>query len=384
MRVLILHSRYRSGSASGENRVVEDEARLLAEHGHHVAVWSPSVHEGGTLSNVRTAANAIWSTSATEQLRRLIARYGPDVVHAHNVFRALSPAVLRAVPPSVALVMTLHNYRLACLPGNLYRDGGICEDCVGRIPIPGVVHRCYRGSVTASAVLASSLELHRIARTFDRVDLFLAVSEFLRERHLGLGVGPDRITVKRNFAWPNRRREGPGGPFLYAGRLVPEKGLETLVRAWTSVPAPLEIVGEGPDEARLRAMAPPNVTFRPTVSGDRVAELVRTARAVVVPSEWYETAGRTVLEAYAAGVPVLASRVGALPEVVDDDRTGYLVPPGSSGAWAAAAARLADDRRSTELGANAARAWSESFGPEPAIRALQAAYERARARIGRC
>jgi glycosyltransferase involved in cell wall biosynthesis len=384
MRVLILHSRYRSGPASGENRVVEDEARLLAEHGHHVAVWSPSVPEGGGLSNARAAANAIWSTSARAQLRRLIERHRPDVVHVHNVFRALSPAALRAVPSSIALVMTLHNYRLACLPGNLYRDGAVCEDCVGRAPIPGVVHRCYRGSFAASAVLASSLELHRIARTFDRVDLFLAVSEFVREHHLGLGVDPDRITVKRNFAWPNRRREGPGGPFLYAGRLVPEKGLETLIRAWVDVRAPLEIVGEGPDEPRLRAMAPPNVTFRATVSGDRIAELVRMARAVMVPSEWYETAGRTVLEAYAAGVPVVASRLGALPEVVDDDRTGYLVPPGSSTAWAAAATRLADDRRSIELGANAARAWGERFGPGPAIRTLEAAYERARTRVGPC
>ena len=120
MRVLIVHSRYRSGAASGENRVVEDEARLLADYGHDVAVWTPSVREGGGVSMVRAAANAIWSTSATSHLRDLIERHRPDVVHAHNVFRALSPAVLRAVPSSVALVMTLHNYRLSCLPGNLY------------------------------------------------------------------------------------------------------------------------------------------------------------------------------------------------------------------------------------------------------------------------
>jgi len=378
MRVLILHSRYRSGAASGENRVVEDEARLLAEHGHHVAVWTPSVRDEGAISKLRAASDAVWSTSSIRHLRLLVERHRPDVVHAHNVFRALSPAVLRAVPHTIALVMTLHNYRLACLPGNLFRDGAICEDCVGHVPAAGVFHRCYRGSIAASAVLASSLEVHRMARTFDRVDLFLAVSDFLREHHVRIGIDPARIEVKRNFAWPNERRVGPGQAFLYAGRLVPEKGLETLVRAWVDVPAPLEIVGEGPDEAWLRAMAPPNVTFRTTVSGNRIAELIRTARAVVVPSEWFETAGRTVLEAYAAGVPVLASRIGALAEVVEHGRTGYLVHAGSSEGWAAAATRLTDDRLSIELGANAARVWGNRFGPEPALRSLEAAYQRAR------
>lgn len=376
MRVLILHSRYLSGSASGENRVVEDEARLLADHGHRVSVWTPSMRQGGGISMVRAAAGAIWSTSAIGHLRRFFERQQPDVVHVHNVFRALSPAVLRAVPSSVPLLMTLHNYRLACLPGNLFRDGTVCEDCIGHAPVPGVVHGCYRGSVAASAVLASSLQIHRVARTFDRVDLFLAVSEFVRDLHLRIGIEPDRIVVKRNFAWPNDRRDGPGDSFLYAGRLAREKGLETLVRAWSGAPAGLDILGEGPDEARLRAIAPPNVRFRATVPGNEAAVLVRRARAVLVPSEWYEPAPRTVVEAYAAGVPVLASRIGGLPELVEDGRTGYLIAPGSPEAWVEAATRLSD-ARSIELGLNAARLWDERFSPEPAIRALEAAYEQA-------
>jgi glycosyltransferase involved in cell wall biosynthesis len=383
MRLLILHSRYLSGSASGENRVVEDEARLLAEHGHRVAVWTPSIREGGGISMARAAAGAIWSRSSMDRLRRLVERHRPDVVHVHNVFPSLSPAVLRAVPPSVPLVMTLHNYRLTCLPGNLFRDGAVCEDCLGRAPIPGVVHGCYRGSVPASAVVATSLQIHRLARTFDRVDLFLAVSEFVRQQHLRIGVDAARIVVKRNFAWRSDRRQGPGGSFLYAGRLAPEKGLENLLRAWSRVPAALEIVGEGPDELRLRSIASPNVTFRATVPGDEAAAIIRRARAIVIPSEWYEPAPRTIVEAYAAGVPVLASRIGGLPELVEDGRTGYLIEPGSAQAWATAAMRLCDDRHSNELGANAARLWNERFGPEPAIGALEDAYERARATSSR-
>ena len=189
--------------------------------------------------------------------------------------------------------------------------------------------------------------------------------------------------MKRNFAWPSGRREGPGDAFLYAGRLVVEKGLETLIRAWSSVPAQLQVLGEGPDEVRLRALAPDNVTFHATVPGEQMAALVRSARAVLVPSLWYEPAPRTIVEAYAAGVPVLAAQIGGLPEVVEDGRTGYLISPGSTDEWAAAAMRLCDDSHSIELGANAARAWSERFGPEPAIGALEAVYEQACSAVAR-
>jgi glycosyltransferase involved in cell wall biosynthesis len=229
----------------------------------------------------------------------------------------------------------------------------------------------------ASGVLATSIQLHRSLETYERVRLFLAVSDFLAEHHVRIGLEPDRVTVKRNFAWPSSPRPGPGRFFLYAGRLVPEKGLETVVRAWSDVDAPLLIVGEGDEQARLRAMAGPNVEFRSTVPGDEVAALVREARAMLVPSEWYETASRTVLEAYAAGVPVLASRIGALPEVVNDGHTGYLVAPGDGGAWSDAARRLLSDDASLALGANALTAWRERFGPDAAIAALEDAYARA-------
>ena len=378
MRVLILHSRYLSGPASGENRVVDDEASLLEDRGHDVAMWSPTVEERSGLGMARTAIETVWSRPATEHVVGLIRQHRPDVVHVHNVFPALSPAVFRAVPRTVPVVVTLHNFRMSCLSGNLYREGTICHDCVGHVPWPGVAHRCYRGSTAASAVLGTSITLHRSLRTFDHVRLFLAVSDFLRDHHVRTGLAADRVAVKRNFAWPSEPRRGPGTTFLYAGRLVPEKGLETVVRAWADVDAPLLIVGEGDEEPRLRSIAPPNVEFRSTVPGEEVAALVRDARAMLVPSEWYETASRTVLEAYAAGVPVLASRIGALPEVVTDDRTGYLVTPGDRGAWADAARRLLSDDRSVSLGANALRAWRERFGPDAAIEALEGAYERAR------
>jgi glycosyltransferase involved in cell wall biosynthesis len=377
VRVLVLHSRYLSGPVSGENRVVEDEARLLREAGHDVRVWSPSPEVSGALDRLRAAGSAVWSASAASTVRREVARHSVDVVHAHNVFPTLSPSVLRAAARSgAATLMTLHNFRLMCLPANFLRDGGVCEDCLGHVPWRGVVHRCYRGSAAGSSVLATSLGLHRAARTFDAVTRYLAVSRFVRDKHVEAGFPADRVVVKPNFAWPAPRRSGPGDYFLFLGRLTAEKGVDVLLRAWArrGSTGRLVIVGEGPDERALRRSAPNGVEFRGSVPPEAVPELLAGARALLLPSRWYEAAPRTITEAYAAGVPVLAARIGALPEAVSDGVTGYLAPPDDPEAWAGLAERLMDDRESERLGEGAWAAWSEWFTPEVGLRALEAAY----------
>ncbi len=159
MRVLVLHSRYPTGTSSGENRVVDDEVELLRAAGHEVRLWSPSPEDGGGTSRLRLGARAVWSRPAVREVERLAAELRPDVVHVHNLYPLLSPAVLRTAAAPV--VMTLHNYRLLCLPATFLRDGRTCEDCLGALPWRGVVHRCYRGSAAGSASLAASLGMHR-------------------------------------------------------------------------------------------------------------------------------------------------------------------------------------------------------------------------------
>jgi glycosyltransferase involved in cell wall biosynthesis len=380
MRILILHSRYLSGSASGENRVVEDEIQLLQRNRHTVIRWTPEAETETRLKVMATAGRAVWAFSSAEEVRRLIRSHRPDIVHVHNLFPTLSPAVLRTAAEYVPVVATLHNYRLMCLPATFLRDGRACQDCLGRVPWPGVVHSCYRGSLAGSVVLATSLTLHRIARSYDRVALFLAVSEFVRRKHLQAGFSPQRLLVKPNFSWPMPRREGPGEVFLFLGRLSPEKGVDTILRAWRPGHGTLLVAGSGPEEGRLRAMAPPGVVFVGSVDGSAVPDLLQRARALLLPSIGYEGQPRVVLEAYAAGVPVLASDVGGLPELVEDGRSGFLLPWGDPNAWTAAMQKLLADHEAVRLGRRGWQLWKERFSPERGLEGLEEVYQRA---IGR-
>jgi glycosyltransferase involved in cell wall biosynthesis len=373
MRILVLHSRYASGASSGENRVVEDEVELLRAAGHDVHLWAPMPDDATPGSRIGLALSAVWSRTAVAQVRGLAAEFRPDVVHVHNLFPMLSPAVLRSTGAPV--VVTLHNYRLLCLPAVFLRDGRACEDCLGRFPWRGVVHRCYRESAAGSAALAASLGVHRRAGTFTHVAMFLAVSEFVCRKHIEAGFDPARIRVKPNFGAAQPRRQGPGEDFLFLGRLSEEKGLDRLVALWRDVPARLVVVGDGPERARLEAMAPESVEFRGSVSPDEVPGYLARARALVLPSICYEGAPRTVVEAYAAGVPVVANRYGALPSVVSDGVTGLLVEPGDTDGWRAALAGVMDDSTSLRLGEGAYTAWCTGYSPEQGIADLEAAYD---------
>lgn len=378
MRVLVLHSAYLSGDASGENRTVEEEIRLLSEAGHSVHAFLPPRKAASSLGQFRESVSAVWSADASRQVKQLIAEHQPDVVHCHNLFPALSPAVLRSASATgSAVVQTLQNYRLLCLPATFLRDGRTCELCLGRTPWRGVVHGCYRRSIRGSAVLATSISWHRAIGSFDRVRLFLAASDFVRAKHVQAGFPADRIVVKPNFARATEPRQGPGDYFIYAGRLSAEKDVATLIRAAKRAGVRLVIAGSGPDEAELRRSATENVTLAGHVTPERVGDLLRGARALVLPALSYEGAPVSIVEAYAAGVPVIANEIGAVPEFVKPGESGLLVPPRDTDALVAALACLVSDEESLRLGSGALTTWQERYTPRVALRALEAAYEQA-------
>jgi glycosyltransferase involved in cell wall biosynthesis len=382
VRVLVLHSRYQSGDVSGENRVVEDEVKVLRDAGHEVRLLSSEPTTQGRADLLRTAGSAVWSRASAAAVEALVRSEDIDVIHVHNLFPTLSPTVLRAAKRGgAAVVMTLHNYRLLCLPATLMRDGRPCEDCLGHTPWPGVLHACYRESHLGSAVLAGSLTLHRALGSFDLIDRFAAVSAQVRATHARGGISPERIVVKPNFAPPSQRREGPGSGFLYLGRLTPEKGVRIVMEAWGRLPPgspELVVVGDGPEAESLRRRPVGGVRFIGEVAATEVPALIGDARAVVVPSLWEEPAvPRVVLEAYAAGVPVVVSDRGALPDGVEEDRSGYVVPAEDAGAWADRIGRLVDDGTSERLGGGALQRWHDRFSPASGLLALEALYAEA-------
>jgi glycosyltransferase involved in cell wall biosynthesis len=286
----------------------------------------------------------------------------------------LSPAVLTAAAAEGAsVVMTLHNYRLLCLPSTFMRDGRVCEDCLDRLPWPGIVHRCYRDSLLASSAVAGSLTLHRALGTLDHVRLYLAVSNFVREKYLLAGFPSARVAVKPNFVHPLSRRQGAGDYFLFLGRLSREKGVSTLIDVARQSPLPIVVAGDGPERSLLLD-APTSVDYRGNLRPDELPPLLGRARALLLPSISYEGAPRVVLEAYAAGVPVVASRIGALPELVEDGESGLLVTPNDVSEWRAALERLTDDAESERLGARAWHLWKQHYSPERGLANLEAAY----------
>jgi glycosyltransferase involved in cell wall biosynthesis len=371
LRILILHSRYLSGWASGENSVVRDEERLLREAGHDVATWTPAPER----SHARLGARAVWSPAALRHVRGLIERHRPQILHCHNLYPMLSPAVFRAARErDTRVVVTLHNYRMFCLPATSVRDGKICELCLGRVPWRGVVYRCYRGSMAGSTAMAASLSLNRAIGSFDAVTMFLPVSRFVRDKHVQAGLTSARMVVKPNFCWPQPRRSGAGEYFLYVGRLAPEKDVGTLLEAWRSIRAPLILVGDGPDRGALEALAPEGVEFRGTVSPEEVTLLLKGARALLFPTRCNEGGPRSVIEAYAAGVPVIATSLGALPEMVEHGTSGLLVQPGGTDAWGEAAEALMDPGTAVRLGEGAFDRWARLHSPDRGLEELERAY----------
>jgi glycosyltransferase involved in cell wall biosynthesis len=381
MRILQIHTRYRY--EGGEDGVARAEATLLAEAGHEVV---PYVAENprGPASTAASMLASAWNPLAARTLRAVASRVRPDVAHVHNTWFALTPSVVAGLDAmGVPVVMTLHNYRLLCVNASLFRDGRPCEDCVGTHPWHGVRHRCYRDSVTSSTAVAASITLNRLLGTWHRhVRVFLALNDFARERFVSGGLPPGRVWVKPNsVADPGRRPCPPSGSrtVLFVGRLTPQKGLGVLLDAWGRLgPADLElvVVGDGPMRAELERRSPPGVRFLGRLEPAAVRQWMLRSRALVFPTWLYEGQPLSVLEAFAAGLPVLASRLGGNVELIGGVGDDWLVPARDPAALAERLAGQTDDRVD-QAGARARRIYEQRFTGPRNLQVLEAAYREA-------
>jgi glycosyltransferase involved in cell wall biosynthesis len=379
VRILQVHTRYRE--PGGEDVVVGAEAELLRRAGHEVVQWQAQ-NPQGTSAAVATLALSPWNPAAARSLGRVAARLRPHVAHVHNTWFAMSPSVLPALRRAgIPVVMTLHNYRLLCANSRLFRDGRPCEDCIGTHPWHGLRHRCYRDSLLQSLPAAGTIAFHSLLGTWRRdVNLFLALNEFSRARFVSGGLPPERIRIKPNFVvdpGPRTVSNQASPTVLYVGRLVAEKGLAVLLEAWRRAAMSsleLVIVGDGSMRAALQRLGVPGVRFAGRLPAAEVCRRMLAARALVLPSLSYEGQPMVALEALAAGVPVLASDIGGMPELLRPLGPWWLAPPGADEAWAAALRRLTDARLVEQGGRQARAIYEQSFTEASALGALEAAY----------
>ena len=376
-RVLIVHNAYLQ--RGGEDVVVEAEVDLLRKRGHEVLLYRRDNAEIGRTSKLALLAESFWSRRTMRDMDSLVRDFAPSLVHVHNTFPLISPSLYWAASRHrLPVVQTLHNFRLLCPQAMFLRAGKVCEDCLGHLPWRGVARRCYRGSLPQSGALGGMLSMHRALGTWQhKVTRYIALNEFCRSKFIDGGLPGSRIAVKPNFvdvpAPGNGLRQGG----LFVGRLAPEKGIAVLLGAVGRLPdVVVEVIGTGPEEKAVAA------NLRMVTRGARppaeVLAAMRRAAYLVMPSIWYENFPRTLVEAFACGLPVIASRLGAMAELIEDGHTGLLFAPGDADdlaqkiAWAE---RHPDAMRT--MGENARREYNTKYTPEVNYQQLMAIYGQA-------
>jgi glycosyltransferase involved in cell wall biosynthesis len=389
MKILLVHNFYQQ--PGGEDVVFGQERDVLRRAGHTVISYERSNWEADRYTGLRRlqlAARTIWSENTRQQFAQLLHREQPDVVHAHNTFTMISPSIFSACHEAgVAVVKTLHNYRLCCPAATFFRDGHPCEDCLDKNLWCSVSHGCYRHSRAATATVALEMSVHRMRDTWTRdVDCYIALTDFARRKFLRAGLPADRLFVKPNFVDPDpgMRGDGEGDYALFVGRLSEER-VRTMLAAWSLLRIrriPLVIIGGGPDLEGLREYTRrsglDHITLLGHMPRDKVLAAMREARFLVFSSEWYENFPVTIAESFACGVPVVCSRIGAMQEIVQDGQTGLNFTSGDAADLAAKVEWAWDHPQQLRtLGAQGRREYEAKYTAEKSYPLLMDIYRTA-------
>jgi glycosyltransferase involved in cell wall biosynthesis len=384
MRVLIAHNRYQQ--RGGEDQVVATESALLRSNGHTVTSLDvDNDHIQSPLSRISASFGSIYSRPGRQLMRDAIDRVRPDIVHVHNFFPTLSPSVFQACSQAaVPVVHTLHNFRILCANATLFRDGHTCEDCISaRSFLPAVQHACYRSSHLGSAVAGFTMAVHDNLGTWSsKVSAYIALSEFSASKLGSFRIPHKKIFVKPNSAEDRGLGDTDGNYAIFAGRLTQEKGIQTLIDADAAglLCIDVAIAGDGPMRDRLqRAAARPNsrLLYKGILQHHQLLELMRHARALIMPSLWYEGGlPLVVIEAFSLGLPVIGANLGNVAAAISHGETGLLYTPGDHKALSFALAQLTHDTAAERRMRSAARAhYLASYTPEKNYQRLIEIYE---------
>jgi glycosyltransferase involved in cell wall biosynthesis len=395
MKILLAHNFYGSTAPSGENAVVLAEKKLLKERGHKITEYvrhSDEIRNQGVWGNIKGAFSTPWNPFSKKHLHEILQREKPDILHVHNFFPLLSPAVFYAVKNlKAATVFTLHNYRLFCPASILMRQGRPCTDCLNaRSVFPSIVYGCYRESRIATLPLAAMIGLHRFLRTWEKhVDAFIALTEFQCEIMSKSGLPEEKFHVKPHFyadqpypnAWNDRQEK-----IVFIGRLGEEKGASLLIKAWKKWgdDAPLlEIIGDGPEQPLLtNQIIANNLTGKIRLAGQLPFEETQSSLAasklLILPSLCFEGFPMVIREAFALGTPVAASRLGAMKSLIIENKNGVLFDPGSSDdIYRTVKAYWFDQQKLSEMGAAARVEFEEKYTAETNYKMLMNIYQAA-------
>jgi glycosyltransferase involved in cell wall biosynthesis len=382
MKILFIHNAYQH--SGGEDGVVKSEIALLRQHGHRVESYLRHNDELKQMSSANAAISALWSRRSVADFDRLCADFRPDVLHVHNTFPLISPAIYWAARrKNLPIVQTLHNFRLLCPQAIFLRDGKTCEDCLGKLPWRAITRKCYRHSALQSSVVVSMLATHRLLKTYrNKVTRYIALNAFCKQKFVEAGFPSRLFSIKPNFvaAQPVRMENRRSGG-LYVGRLSEEKGIGTLMQADSRLDAnALEIIGSGPLENEVSRTF--GNRYLGTRSLDQVMEKMQTALFLVVPSICYESSPRTIIEAFSSGLPVIASRLGPLADIVQEGVTGLLFSPGepldlaAKMSWA-----KSHPEKMLQMGSAARLEYEAKYTPERNLGMLMSIYKDAIADI---
>jgi glycosyltransferase involved in cell wall biosynthesis len=372
LKILFIHNRYQH--KGGEDNVLLMEKGVLDTNGHETKVLAFDNEQIGSLgSKIKTAFSAIYNFRSAAQVKKEIMAFRPDIIHVHNIFFTASPSVLvMAHKMKVPVVMTIHNFRLICANALLLRDNHVCELCTQKkFPVHGIKYKCYRSSAVESALVTTITGIHKLLRTWrTKVDTFIFLSNFMKNKFLHSSLEPieEKTTVKPNFTADVFTANVPRSDFfLFAGRLSKEKGIDILVQTFLRNPsARLVIAGSGPEEANVKAQVKdaPNIQMAGAQERKQLLLLMQQCKALVFPSVWYEGQPLTILEAFSTGTPVIASRLGAMSELIEDGVNGYLFAPGDTNELEKCLNRFAADSPAQNmLYANARQSYIDRFTP---------------------
>ncbi|MGD0877081.1 MAG: glycosyltransferase family 4 protein [Anaerolineales bacterium] len=386
LKILHVHNFYIQHG--GEDTVFAAEIDLLIDHGHIVIKYTDNNTRIQEMSPFIVALQTIWSQPSYNKISGVLREEKPDLVHFHNTFPLISPAAYYACRErKIPVIQSLDNPRLVCAAATFYRNGKLCQDCLGKTPpLPGVIHRCYHHSRSQTAVIAAMLTFYRWIKTWQNlVDTYLVATEFYKQKFIEAGLPAGKIIVKPHFTQCDSMPESSdqiGKYVLFIGRLDPVKGIRTLLNAWTNLAIPLIIRGDG----KLEQESQDFIHFHDIncaeiiqrLTAEELAQLIKNARFLIWPSEgYYETFGMIAIECFAQGIPVIGSNIGVISEIVKNGETGLLFNPGDPIDLAKKVSWLWNHpEESARMGHNARKEYEDKYTPERNYQMLIGIYEK--------